>query len=608
MAEDSISAGSAGAPGVLATSSAARQRSRQILLLGLILAVALGLRLYRIADSGFWLDEFCSVECSTGVGLLHAELPRNVVLQSPPPLTTLASAKPWWTIWASLHRDNHPPLYFILLRWWRDVFGESDAAARGMSVIPSLVAILFFYDAVRIGFGQNAEADENRSRPGFPAEKNRDSSEFSGGKNRDGSEFSAPAGRERKRDRCDFPDSKNRDSSESPGSADNLTQSCPGFFSADAVAIWGALIMAVAMPEIHYAQEARAYSLWTGLGMGACAAIVRIEKLGVTPRRLVALIACVLGMMLSHYFAIVSGAILGIYALVRLRGAARMKTALALIGPAIFYAIIWGPFMWAQRQYVADNNAWQIEPAGGHLALTLSRAALLPARLLSESLAAHTPLAYCGAIVFFVALLALRRRAELLLWYLWLVVPIALVVALDIARETKQTDLIRYTIIAGPGLYALLAGGISLRERSPASLGWLKHVLPAVVVLICVASLPDAYSSDRNWPLVADFLKTNVQAGDIIVYASADRSDWYAGSIYLGVSHYAGELPAPIVLLTKPADARLDAQINAHHTIWLIAGSGNVSANDLLPGTQVQQRGEIPDVGVVWELSPGDRK
>jgi hypothetical protein len=576
LAEDAVSAGSNGAPGVAAIEPvvAARERSRRLLVLGLILAVALGLRLYRIGDSGFWLDEFCSVECSTGVGLLHAGLPRNVVLTSPPLLTTLASARPWWTIWSSLNRDNHPPLYFILLRWWRDIFGESDAAARGMSVVPSLVGILLFYDAVRMGFSA----------------KNRDSSEFSGAR-------------------------------------DELIQSRPGFsgagFSSEAVALWAALLMAVAMPEIHYGQEARAYSLWTGFGMGACAAMVRIEKLGLTRRRIIGLIICVLGMMLSHYFAIVSAGILGVYAMIRLRGAVRAKTVLALIATAIFYAIIWGPFMWAQWQYVADNNAWQIEPGAGHLALTLSRAALLPARLLSESPAAFTPWAYAGAIVCFIALWLPRRRPELLLWYLWLVAPIALVVGLDIARDTKQTDLIRYTIIGGPGLYALIAGGILRRgagpdQRAAASaphraagkfpwsghLPWLKHLLPAAGVLICVGSLRDAYSSDRNWPLVADFLKTNVQSGDIIVYASADRSDWYAGSIYLGVSHYAGELPAPIVLLTRPADGRLDEQINAHRTIWLVAGSGNVWANDLLPGTQVQQRGEIPDVGVVWELTP----
>ena len=45
----------------------------------LILGLAAGLRLYDINASSFWLDEFCSVETSTGRGLAHVALPTTLI-------------------------------------------------------------------------------------------------------------------------------------------------------------------------------------------------------------------------------------------------------------------------------------------------------------------------------------------------------------------------------------------------------------------------------------------------------------------------------------------------------------------------------------------------
>ena len=55
------------------------------------------------------------------------------------------------------------------------------------------------------------------------------------------------------------------------------------------------------------------------LGLGALAALLRIERRGATGARLASLAACVLGMMLTHYYAIAPAAVIGLYTLIHLR-------------------------------------------------------------------------------------------------------------------------------------------------------------------------------------------------------------------------------------------------------------------------------------------------
>src|SRR5947207_15315372 len=111
--------------------------SAQVLLLGILL-LALALRLYGIGSSSFWLDEFCSLETATGRGLVHVALPANVIIANPGHLTTLDDERPWWSIWTSMRLDNHPPLYFVLLRWWIYCVVTSEAAFRALSIGASL--------------------------------------------------------------------------------------------------------------------------------------------------------------------------------------------------------------------------------------------------------------------------------------------------------------------------------------------------------------------------------------------------------------------------------------------------------------------------------------
>src|SRR5580658_4312834 len=111
---------------------------RQSVLLFLILAVAAFVRFYRIAAPSLWMDEIWSIEMAMGRGSAHDNLPTDVIRTDQPNFTSPAEAAPWWSILTHLSGVTHPPLYFVVLRWWIDVFGTRSLAVRALSALFSL--------------------------------------------------------------------------------------------------------------------------------------------------------------------------------------------------------------------------------------------------------------------------------------------------------------------------------------------------------------------------------------------------------------------------------------------------------------------------------------
>jgi uncharacterized membrane protein len=115
-----------------------------VALLSFILLLAAGVRCCNLAAKGLWTDEYLSLECSSGWARSDRELSGRAVVA--PDLITLHHAKPWFSIWSSIGNDeNHPPLYFMLLRVWRELFGDTPAALRSLSVVASLIAIVLLF-------------------------------------------------------------------------------------------------------------------------------------------------------------------------------------------------------------------------------------------------------------------------------------------------------------------------------------------------------------------------------------------------------------------------------------------------------------------------------
>ena len=168
-----------------------------------VLLAALGARLWQLDRRGAWDDELFSMELSTGRRLIHQDLPRDQIVTHAPDLTGFAAAPPWTAVFPAMADDTHPPLHPLLLRFWREVFGESDVAGRSFSVVVSIIGVLLLFDVVRHGND-----------------------------------------------------------------------------------VWAALaaagLMALASPQIAYAQETRDYALLIALVLGCCAIVVRMERFGAT--------------------------------------------------------------------------------------------------------------------------------------------------------------------------------------------------------------------------------------------------------------------------------------------------------------------------------------
>src|ERR1700677_1482864 len=95
-----------------------------ILVLAVILAVAALLRVHRLASASLWFDERASIMSSAGHFGDWMGIPLNRVIE-PPDYWSVAKQRPAADAWYS--PDFHPPLYAMILRYWRQQFGEGDA-------------------------------------------------------------------------------------------------------------------------------------------------------------------------------------------------------------------------------------------------------------------------------------------------------------------------------------------------------------------------------------------------------------------------------------------------------------------------------------------------
>ncbi len=88
----------------------------------LVLAVGIALRCVDISERGFWIDEAFSWRITRF---------------------------DWTGLLERVAQDNHPPLYFLALKAWAMVFGDSAVALRSLSVLCGGVTILGTYLFVR---------------------------------------------------------------------------------------------------------------------------------------------------------------------------------------------------------------------------------------------------------------------------------------------------------------------------------------------------------------------------------------------------------------------------------------------------------------------------
>ncbi len=106
---------------VMADDTERRAAPPEIVVLALV-AVVIGVVTRFVTASSLWLDEALSVNIAT---LPIGEIPQ------------------------ALERDGHPPLYYVLLHFWTDLFGTGDVAVRALSGLFGLLLLPLVWIAGR---------------------------------------------------------------------------------------------------------------------------------------------------------------------------------------------------------------------------------------------------------------------------------------------------------------------------------------------------------------------------------------------------------------------------------------------------------------------------
>jgi hypothetical protein len=497
-------------------------------LLVILLAAAL-VRFIGIAAPSLWMDEIWSIEAASGRGVAHNRLPVNQIRTDNLNLASLAGAPSWPSVWSPNTDLRHPPLYYLLLRWWMDLFGTSPLAVRSLSAVFSLLATLVFFDLCRNLHGRTA-------------------------------------------------------------------------------GLLAAAMFAMAIPQIATAQDARNYCLAVLLSLCFADALIRIEKFGANRARLFALALSLAAMLLTHYLCLGVAAVGAAYALLRLRAADRRKTISTLILASLFTLAVWGyPFYLQMKNFPKGAPDFLVQNSPDHTRDTLLHSIGFPGQaVLGDEQAAHQPPAILIALsllVSLVPLLRLRRRSDFLFWLLWLLGTLGLVIAADLFRQTRLLTFPRYTILATPAVYALLAAFDWPRRRLT------NHILPiavlAVMTIVACLRIARGVESKEPWRELSQSLDQNAAPNELLVFYG--HGPWISpGMFYMGFKYYSPQSTRPWLILTGRPDATTLLQLRSRNSLWLVGLDPRNDGPSLLPGFQ-PLREQKTDAGDICQMIRASR-
>jgi hypothetical protein len=482
------------------------RRSATSLALGAILLAALGLRAWHIGRPSIWWDELFALTASAG----HIEdwyaMPRNTVIDPAPDLASLHAAAGWSATWHT--PDIHPPLYAAMLRLWRSTTGDSDVAARWLSVIASLAAIVLVFDVGRTLLG-------------------------------------------------------------------------------DGPALWAAGLMAVSEWQIIYGQEATSYAVLSALGMGAFAAAARLAKNGFSWPRTSALVLSAIAMLFIHYFAVGPIFALGVWGLSRLRGRALAWTVSSILVFAAIGFVLTEPRIVTQIHWIRQNASWLSDDTPGRLGRLFSRLKQLPMNLICEQPLRTASYSAFGAILYVLPFALIRRQPGMLPCALWLWGAVGVVALSDLLTHSGALDYPRFSLIAAPAVFLILAG-------LPTASAWIRHGVPAAVMLGCLMSLHEGQAYDfalwkGEWRTLGSDVAAHAKSGDMIVFASHETGFLVNPmQVYGYVTFYVQPVPCPVVLLNAPSDPLLLARLKAvKGHVWVVTPR-NDSPQSLLPTARIK--------------------
>jgi hypothetical protein len=325
----------------------------------------------------------------------------------------------------------------------------------------------------------------------------------------------------------------------------------------------------------------------------------------------VLLSVCVLALALTHYFSLGTIVALAIFAAARLRGRALRAVAGSFAAAAVVWMVLGAPLALRHSANLNDKRATDFlrDDEPGHVARTAMRTAALPVRYFTEPASNSQGFAMVGAAAFILAvMLAIQRPGEMLLWCLWLWLTIAPIVALDLVRRTQHLELTRYTLLASPAMYALIASALSSSRRA-----LMRHLAPALVTLGCLGALSGAYAAwwKADWRAFAQSMDRAARPGDVTVFYTGDAYAAYPHMAYLGTSYYRRTAWGPIVLMTRAPDETMLEQLRSAPGVLLVTAT-TTDPRPAFGGAALQSKGFEAGIGSVsrisWGKGPATRK
>jgi hypothetical protein len=321
-----------------------------------------------------------------------------------------------------------------------------------------------------------------------------------------------------------------------------------------AVGLWAAAIMALAEPQIQLSQNARSYPIIEALVLGACFCVTAIEKRGGTSRRRFwALMVVMLAGMMTHYSCVAAVAALGVYGVLCLRDGQRRAVVGACVTASVAFALLWGWAAWRQSFGESAREPVRfLDSSLHHVRDTLLRFASLPAEFLNEPQPKWQRFAPTSALLLLVALLQLctpSRRRDVAFWLLLFAGGTIPVLCADLARRSTRLELIWYSILGAPAVYALLPNTTASLRPS------LRHLLPAVAAFGCAAAVPDAYLHGLrpDWRRIGGTAAALAHDGDLVMVVPTLSFDpMHASQFTLCATHYAQPLRGPLLVSSGP--------------------------------------------------------
>jgi uncharacterized membrane protein len=352
------------------------------------------------------------------------------------------------------------------------------------------------------------------------------------------------------------------------------------------IALIAAAIMALSTGQVDFAQETRSYPMLIFLALCCADCIVRIEYLGPSLGRCIALTGFVVATALTHYFSAGVLIALTIYVCIQWRGKIRRRTLAALVAAGFLILVLWGVEFHRQIQTLpAARPDFLFSDDPNHTHRTLLHLIGLPTELLiGKASAARIPsvlILILGLGVLLVPICRLPWRRDLLLWVLWIFGTLGMLTASDLSRGSIFLEYLRYSILAGPAVYAILAS-IDWPSR-PVLRDAAAFCTLALVAMFALQRFQNDVPTKEDWRQLATTLDSGAAGNDLLVFYGDDP--WISpGMWYLGFKYYAPASQRPWLILHEPADGPLLAQLNSRNVIWLIGKHPADDAATILPG------------------------